>query len=73
MLGKPGGWLIPVGYVLAVLGGLLGIIIGGVMWRSKDKLPNGEKVSRYDARTRRHGLIMFIIGIVMVIIIKNMK
>ena len=71
--GKPGGWLIPAGYVFSILGGLFGILIGGYMWRSKEKLPSGEKVSRYDARSRRHGLIIFIIAIVMVIILKNMK
>lgn len=71
--GKPGGWLIAAGYVFALLGGLLGIFFGGYLWRSKEKLPDGGKTPRFNASARRHGLIIFILSIVMIVIFKNMK
>lgn len=71
--GKRAGWLIPVGYVFALLGGLIGIVLGAYLWRSKEKLPSGEKPFRYEASARRHGLIMLILGVIMFAIFKNMK
>jgi len=57
-----GGWLIPLGYFFSVAGGLLGIAIGGALWQSKDKDARGEKVSKYNASTRRHGIAMLVLG-----------
>lgn len=51
-------WIIG-GYVFALLGGFLGIIIGYFLWTSKKTLPNGQKVYSYRANDRKHGKYIF--------------
>jgi len=60
-------WLIILGYIFAVLGGLIGLIIGVYLWQGKKKV-NGEKVKRYDENAQRNGLFIFIIAIVMFVV-----
>ena len=60
-------WLF-LGYVLALLGGLLGIIIGWYINTSKKTLPNGERVSVYGPQDRKHGARIFILGLVMLVL-----
>ncbi len=55
-------WMI-VGYVSALLGGLLGIAVGLNLWTSKRTLPDGSRVFVYTERDRFHGMIISIIGI----------
>jgi len=55
---------IAVGYIFAVLGGVFGIIIGYVLWSSKKTLPNGLVVHTYNKNDRKHGRIIFILGII---------
>lgn len=70
------------GYILVILGGalsfiiagyltmlliLIGLIIGGYIVSSKKTLPNGERMFKYTGSDRRHGIIMLIIGIPMLI------
>lgn len=66
-LAKPEGnqksWIIG-GYIFALLGGLLGLIIGYSIWTSKKTLPNGEKVYSYDEKDRKQGKYIFYIGII---------
>jgi len=57
-----GGILIPLGYLFSLLGGLLGIAIGGALWQSKGEGPMGQKVPKYNAGTRRHGIAMLALG-----------
>jgi hypothetical protein len=57
-----------VGYILAFLGGIIGIAIGIALWTTKRTLPTGERVYVYTDRDRRHGRVITVIGIVMVII-----
>lgn len=57
------GWVI-LGYIAALLGGLLGLIIGYFIWQAKNKLPSGEKVFAYTKETRFHGMIIFFISAV---------
>ena len=54
-----------VGYIFALLGGLLGVFIGWHLSTFKKTLPNGQRVHGYNAHDRRHGQRIFIIGIVM--------
>lgn len=54
-------WVI-IGYLSAFFGGLLGLIIGYLLWTSKKTLPNGEKVYSYSEFERRQGKRIFIIG-----------
>ena len=60
---KQGAW-IGAGYVLALLGGFFGIIIGYVLWSSRKTLPNGQIVHSYSREDRAHGRVIFLIGIV---------
>ena len=55
------GWII-VGYISAILGGFLALIIGYFIWQAKNSLPNGEKVYAYNETVRKHGLIIFVIS-----------
>jgi len=61
------GWII-VGYIFALLGGLLGVFIGWHLSTFRKTLPNGEKVFGYTARDRRHGNRILVLGIVMFIL-----
>jgi len=61
---KGGGLLIPVGYLFALLGGLIGVAIGGSLWQGKVSTPAG-KVHKYNSGSRRHGFIMLALGSVM--------
>lgn len=56
-------WIIG-GYIFAFLGGLIGLIIGYILWTSKKTLPNGQKVYSYMEKDRKHGKIIFFIGVV---------
>lgn len=58
-------WIV-VGYVLALLGGLLGIITGYVLWSSRKTLPNGQVVPTYSPSDRAHGKTILILGVVMI-------
>ncbi len=75
-LAKPEGnqhaWII-VGYVLALLGGLFGILTGYVLWTSKKTLPNGQVVPTYSEMDRKHGKMILVLGIVMLPIIIMVK
>lgn len=51
-------WIVA-GYVFALLGGFLGLIIGYFLWTGKKTLPNGQKVYSYMAKDRRHGKYIF--------------
>jgi hypothetical protein len=65
------GWVLA-GYVFALLGGLLGVAIGSVLWTSKINDPYGNKVKKYNPGTRRHGFIILVIGAVMFAIATQM-
>ena len=63
--GGQAGWIIA-GYLFAFLGGILGLVIGSVLWQSKKRLPNGRKTFAYDEYTRKHGgLIVLISAIIL--------
>jgi hypothetical protein len=47
-------WIV-LGYIFAIAGGLLGLVIGYVLMTSKKSLPNGQKVYSYSFKDRNHG------------------
>jgi len=55
-------WII-FGYISAALGGLLGIVIGYMLFSSKKSLPNGERVFSYSDHDRKQGTNIFYIGL----------
>ncbi len=64
------------GYLLALLGGFLGIIIGYGLWTSTRQLPNGQKTPSYSTSDRFHGKIIFFLGLIcafLVILYKILK
>lgn len=56
-------WII-IGYVLALLGGLFGIITGYVLWTSKKTLPNGQQAYMYSEHDRKQGRTLMILGFI---------
>ncbi|RKR81589.1 hypothetical protein BDD43_1738 [Mucilaginibacter gracilis] len=54
-------WIV-IGYMCVLLGGVLGICIGWILWKFKKTLPNGERVYSYTATDRAHGKWIFILG-----------
>jgi len=51
------------GYIMAVLGGLIGIVIGWYLSTYKRTLPNGDRVYHYSEDDRRHGKRILYLGI----------
>lgn len=51
-----------IGYIVALLGGVLSVIIGWHLLTYKKRLPNGNMVAGYSAKDRDHGFYMMIIG-----------
>ncbi len=63
---KPMGMIIA-GYIFAVLGGLIGFILGVYLWQGKENV-NGVKQKKYDEATRRQGMIIAIVAVVAFIV-----
>lgn len=57
-------WII-IGYIAALLGGLIGIAIGYSIWKAKKTLPNGQSVYSYNENDRREGKRIFILGLIL--------
>ncbi len=51
------------GYFVALLGGLLGLLIGWYLWNSKKTLPDGQRVHSYRKEDQVHGRNIFLIGV----------
>lgn len=60
--------LLYTGYVFAVFGGVIGLIIGLCLWQTKKTLPNGKKQFMFDFQTRGHGKLMVFFSAAMLII-----
>ena len=61
--------IIILGYILAIGGGLLGILIGWDLWTKKWIAPNGRKAYIYKEADRKHGRNIFYAGIAVFIIL----
>ncbi len=57
-----------IGYIVAILGGLLSIFIGWHLLSYKKTLPDGNRVYGYSASDRKHGNKIFILGIISFIV-----
>lgn len=60
-------WMVA-GYIFSLLGGFIGIIIGYMLWKSKNSLPDGKSVYSYTKKGRSHGFNIFCIGIIVTVI-----
>lgn len=56
------------GYLFAILGGFMGVMIGFYLISFKKTLQNGESIYVYDLQERRHGWRIIIIGSIMFVI-----
>ena len=65
---RPQTWRVIIGYVLAILGGFLGVFIGYHLNTAKKTLPDGQRVYVYNAEDRSHGKWIFFIGVVMLLV-----
>jgi hypothetical protein len=63
----PGLWIIA-GYVFSVLGGLIGVFIGLMLIWDTKKLPGGTKIYAYDSKARRHGKMILVVALIMLIL-----
>nr|WP_082856117.1 hypothetical protein [Mucilaginibacter sp. L294] len=61
-------WIV-IGYLFALLGGVLGVFIGWHLANSKKTLPNGEQVFSYVEADRANGKRIFYLSIVVLIAI----
>ncbi|TYR32190.1 DUF2007 domain-containing protein [Sphingobacterium phlebotomi] len=66
-------YMIVMGYIFSILGGALGIAIGYALSNAKKTLPNGEKVWSYTVQDRKHGRIIFGIGVTVLSILFLLK
>ena len=60
-------WVI-IGYMAALLGGVLGIFIGWHLFTYKKTLPDGERVYDYNENDRSHGRKIFYLSVVIFVI-----
>ncbi|HEY4198625.1 MAG TPA: hypothetical protein VGM63_23955 [Mucilaginibacter sp.] len=56
-------FLVFLGYLFALLGGVAGIFIGWHFFSHKKTLPNGERLYGYNETDRKHGKIIFYLAI----------
>ena len=65
--------LVRSGYLSALLGGFLGIIIGYQLYSSRKQLPTGQRVYSYSPTDRVHGLRILVLGIVMFLLVLTVQ
>ena len=58
---SPTGWIVA-GYVLALLGGVIGMGIGWSLWHYRKTLPDGRQVPGYAPHDQAHGQRIFWLG-----------
>lgn len=56
-----------IGAYVVVYGGVIALLIGLSLWKFKKTLPNGNRVYRFLPVDRRHGKILFILGIIAIL------
>ena len=65
-------WVI-LGYVTALLGGILGVFIGWHLSRHKKTMPNGDKIYAYSANDRKQGNRILIFSILVWVVLIVLK
>ena len=66
------GW-VRAGYVLALLGGLLGVAIGWSLWHDRKTLPDGRQVATYSAADQAHGQRIFWLGVAVLLLVLALR
>ncbi len=65
------GWIVA-GYILSLLGGLLGILIGLHLSFGKYISPEGHRIPKFSKTARINGMVIFIISLILFITYTNM-
>jgi hypothetical protein len=67
--------LIFIGYVLAIFGSIIGVVIGYTLKSKQAELPDGNRAYKYSENDRKHGqqiatiaVVMFCIGLALKIL-----
>ncbi len=56
------------GYYISSTFGLVSLFLGYILRTSKKVLPDGTKVLMFDKLTRTHGIVLFILGLILVLV-----
>lgn len=65
--------LIYTGYIMSLLGGIIGIFIGISLATTKKTLPDGQVVYVYTENDRHHGIRMSVMGLVILLVVVIVK
>jgi xanthine/uracil permease len=57
-------WLLIIGFFTAIVGGIIGLLIGANIASARETAASGEKTYKYDDYSRRRGLQIAVIGAV---------
>ena len=57
------------GYISALLGGFLGVMIGYQLYFSRKQLPDGRRMYAYSPTDRVHGMRILVLGVVMFLVL----
>jgi hypothetical protein len=60
--------MITLGYLLCLLGGIVGIMVGIQLYSSNKRLPDGRKTYAYSPQVRSHGARILALGSVMLLV-----
>ena len=63
-----GAGFIIAGYILALMGGVIGLFIGAHLVSTTVKMPDGTMSKKYDARSRKNGIIMLALAVIFAVI-----
>jgi hypothetical protein len=61
------------GYISALLGGFLGILIGYQLYFSRKQLPDGRRIYVYSPTDRVHGMRILVLGVVMFLVLMTAR
>ncbi|GAA4507134.1 hypothetical protein GCM10023172_37230 [Hymenobacter ginsengisoli] len=61
--------LVRSGYLSAMLGGIIGIVVGYQLYTSRKQLPTGQRVYAYSPTDRVHGIRIMVLGICVFILV----
>lgn len=61
------------GYLLALLGGFFGLLIGYQLYFHRKQLPDGRRLYAYSATDRVHGLRILVLAIIMLLLLVGLR
>ncbi len=65
--------LVTAGYVMAILGGLIGVFIGQYLAGHRTTLPDGKIIFSHTDEVRRHGRYILTLGTIVFVVLACLK